>query len=147
MNTAYKPNYFTIDEYVPESVYRKYGTDSIWFINPRLMKMDDLLREHFGVPVYINSWSVGGSNHFRGFRPADCTVGALHSQHRLGNASDKTFKGLDPIEIQQEIILNKAKFPYITAIEIGVNWVHTDVRPTTEISIIEFDSSGKRIKK
>ena len=147
----YESRYFKIVEYVPPEVFKQFGEEAWWFVNPRLVMMDDMLREYFGVPVIINNWwskngKTGGNRVASGFRPASCTVGAALSQHRLGNASDKLFKGLDQLKVQKEIISKPNLFPYITAIEVGVNWVHTDVRNSFSTEIIQFDVSGKRVE-
>jgi hypothetical protein len=129
---------FIIQEYVPPDIYEKYYEHSVWFINPKLMESDLTLRKYFDVPIIINNWHNGGQRKYSGFRPRNCNIGSDLSQHRLGNASDKIFKGLDVLEVQQEIIKNQDKFPLIGAIETGVNWVHTDVRTRINGSLLEF---------
>jgi len=141
----YESIYFEVWEYVPPEVYKQFGEESWWFVNPMLVQMDDALREYFGVPVTINNWKNGKDRVASGFRPASCTVGAALSQHRLGNASDKIFKGLDPLNVQQEILSHPSVFPFITGIEIGVSWVHTDVRNSFSAGITKFNKEGRRM--
>lgn len=149
-STFYESRYFEVVEYVPPEVFKQYGEESWWFVNPKLVMMDDALREYFGVPVTINNWwskngKTGGDRVASGFRPASCTVGAALSQHRLGNASDKLFKGINQLKVQKEIISKPTLFPFITAIEVGVNWVHTDVRNSFTAGIMRFNATGKRL--
>jgi hypothetical protein len=141
----YESRYFEVWEYVPPEVYKQFGEESWWFVNPMLVQMDDALREYFGVPVTINNWKNGGDRVASGFRPVSCKVGGALSQHRFGNASDKIFKGLDPMKVQQEILLHPSVFPFITGIEIGVSWVHTDVRNSFSAGIIKFNKEGRRM--
>lgn len=145
MGRFYEPKYFSIWEYVPPEIYKKYGEDAWWFVDPVQVHMDDVLREYFGVPVIINNWIDGGSRMYSGFRPCDCTVGGVLSQHRFGRASDKIFKGFDAREIQQEILKHPAIFHDIRGIELNVDWVHTDCRCCADDEMVRFNQDGIRM--
>ena len=60
--------YFKIEELVSKKVYEKYKEKSWQFIDPTLIKVIDLIREHFNAPVTINNWLWGGALEQRGLR-------------------------------------------------------------------------------
>ena len=129
--------YFKIQELVSEAVYKKYGEKSWEFIDTKLIKVLDLLREHFNRPITVNNWLWGGALEQRGLRTnLDELVknktekGTLYiSQHILGKAVDFNVKGLSSEEVYKEILKNKNKFYLISRIEnidSTPNWVHID---------------------
>lgn len=59
---------FIIQELVPESIFKKYGGQSIRFINPISVNFLQFTREWFDSPMTINNWHKGGRFHNRGFR-------------------------------------------------------------------------------
>lgn len=124
----FEPKHFIPQEYVPPEIYEQLGDKSILLIDYRILKTDDTIREYFGVPVIINNWHKGGKRKYSGFRTAECNVGARWSQHRYGRASDKLLTGIDIKKVRKEILINQKHFPYITVIEDGVSWLHTDCR-------------------
>ena len=128
MKQAYVPKYFELRELVPQGWYRKYG-ERLWcvFDERLLMTLDDL-REAFG-PAIINNWHSGGSFERRGFRPLAGAVGAALSQHRFGRAADITFSRIRADAVRRAILDEPERFPHVTALEMGVSWVHVDVRP------------------
>lgn len=141
-----KSRYFTIEELVSDSVYRKYGDKSWEFIDIRLIETIDKLREVFNKPITINNWKWGGSLKQRGLRANKDEIVANKkdyyiSQHCLGKAVDFNVKGLSSKEVYDFILENKDKFPYITRIE-DINktptWVHIDLSNTSSDDIIIF---------
>ena len=126
--------YFKIQELVSEAVYKKYGDKSWEFIDTRLIKVLDLLREHFNRPITVNNWCFGGNLHQRGLRANKDELVANKedyyiSQHCLGKAVDFNVKGLSAQEVYKEIIDNKDKFYLISRIEnikCTPTWVHID---------------------
>jgi hypothetical protein len=131
----YIPKHFGAKELIPRILYAKYlsrGED--WLISvlfdERLMKIIDYIRETFG-PMTINDWEWGGRNQFRGFR-GDCNVGAELSQHRFGRAVDMIpgNQATEMYTIRTDIINNPDIPAYadIGGIEMGVSWLHIDVR-------------------
>lgn len=127
--------YFDIRELVPQSVFKAYGDDSIWFIDPRLVKVLDAIRGHFKAPVTINNWHTGGTYQNRGYRLPNTTVGASLSQHKFGRAADINIKGYTPQSIYKEILANETLFlclglTTLEDIEMTPTWNHLDVRNT-----------------
>ena len=138
-----KSKYFKIQELVSENVYKKYGEKAWEFIDTRLIKVLDLLREHFGKPVTINNWCFGGTLHQRGLRANKDEIVTSKkdyyiSQHCLGKAVDFNVKGLSAQEVYQEILDNKDKFYLISRIENikdTPTWVHIDIANVDEFKI------------
>ncbi len=138
--------YFKIEELVSRKVYKKYGEKSWEFIDPTLIKVIDLIREHFNAPVTINNWLWGGNLEQRGLR-TNCDeivkekteTGILYvSQHCLGRAVDFNVKGLSSQEVFNEIVKNKEKFYLISRIENIKNtptWCHVDVSNVDKFTI------------
>ena len=135
---------FIIQEFVPQSVYEKWGEKSIWFVQPRIILLAQFLREKFGRPVTINDWHNGGSYQERGYRLPDSPTGGYQSQHKFGNAIDFNIYDLTPDEIRHEILANQSVFMSngLTTLEDAAyapTWVHGDCRNTRmdEILIVK----------
>lgn len=129
-----KSKYFKIQELVSEAVYKKYGDKSWEFIDTKLIKVLDLLREHFNRPITVNNWCFGGNLQQRGLRANKDELVANKkdyyiSQHCLGKAVDFNVKGMTAQEVYEEIVANKDKFYLISRIENikdTPTWVHID---------------------
>lgn len=124
----YRCKYFNIRELVPEELYNRYK-DWCWnLFDDRALITIDRLRYAYG-SIIINDWLWGGKNHFRGFRPPYCDVGAEYSQHRYGRAFDCIFTKTTAQAVRDDLINNGGHcFEFVTAIEDGVDWFHFDVR-------------------
>jgi len=109
-------------------------------IDDKLLETIDDIRGLLGVPCWINDYAYGGKRSFCGYRPPSCTVGAPKSQHRLGKAADLHPEGMTADEARTRIILAIAdgKLPHIGGIELGVSWVHVDVRPRVKGQVTYF---------
>jgi hypothetical protein len=123
----YIPKYFTLDELFSQKVVKEYGEQAWQFMDDRVLFTLDALREKFGA-IFINDWAVGGNLDSAGFRAPDDPTGAEFSQHKQGRAADCHFKNYKAEDIRQKVLAEPDRFPYITAIETGVNWFHFDVR-------------------
>ena len=123
----YKCKHFKIEELVPPSIVRDYGERAWQFLDERALRTLDKLRDKFGKTI-VNDWVFGGKNKYRGFRPHYCTVGATQSQHRFGRAFDCIFPESDIDDVREYILEHPKEFRYINAVEIGVSWLHFDVR-------------------
>ena len=141
-----KSKYFKIQELVSKKVYEKYGETSWIFIDENLIKILDLLREHFGKPLTVNNWLWGGELQQRGLRTnldemvRDKTLqNKLYiSQHCLGKAVDFNVKGLSVEGVYEEILKNREKFYLISRIENIRNtpsWIHIDVANIEKFTI------------
>ena len=139
---------FNVTELVPPEVYNKWGDNSIWFINPKLIDCLELLKKittdfyQEDVKIIINNWDNGGNFKYSGFRPPNIDVeigGATFSQHKLGNAADvKCYIKNRQIPVNQilDLVLsNKTKFmnlglTTIEDIKFTKTWLHMDCRWT-----------------
>lgn len=138
-----KSKYFRIEELVSEKVYKRYGEKAWEFIDTRLIKAIDLLREHFNKPITVNNWLWGGNLEQRGLRANKDEIVANKkdlyiSQHCLGKAVDFNVKGLSVQEVYNEILKNKDKFYLISRIENikdTPTWIHIDVANTDKFII------------
>lgn len=136
----YGPKYFKPEEVFPPGLVAMYGKEDlkIWlFMNPRVTVTIDRLRERYG-PAYMNTYIFGqstrlkyGTHSLRGWREKNCLVGAKYSQHKMGNAGDMVFVDVNAESIRADILAEPydSAFEYITCIEMGVNWLHFDMRP------------------
>ena len=134
----YIPIHFEAWELVPPEIYEVMKDHSFLLLKKRLLISIDMIRKHFGAPVWINNYEMAGHHRYRGFRQADCEIGAPESQHRLGAAADFDVSGYTAEEVRKEILKHKTKFPYITRMESDVPWVHIDLRRTDNENIILF---------
>lgn len=128
--------HFTIEEFVPEQIFRAYGDSSIWFVDMRLIEGMEWLRTFFAVPITINNWHTGGSFQNRGFRhPMDSKYARL-SQHKFGRACDFNVYGLTAPQVYDIILANKATimentaFTTIEDVADTPTWTHIDLRLT-----------------
>lgn len=133
-------DHFDIREFVPKVIYNKYGTKSIWFIDPRLIEGMELIRTFFNAQVTINNWHIGGNLQNRGFRMPDSKVGASLSQHKFGRAADFNVKGLASDEVYDQLLDNWKDFaPIFTTMEnkdFTRGWTHIDLRHTNQDDVL-----------
>ncbi len=128
----YIPQYFILQEWLPEFFYKvniNQYKDRLWLMfDNRLLWTYDQLRKRYG-RIIMNDWFWGGSNQYRGWRPFDCPIGAWLSQHKFGRGGDSIFV-LSAEEIRQDIMQHQDEedFQYISVIEKDVNWLHIDIR-------------------
>lgn len=128
---TYVPEHFNIKELVDKQTYKDRGERSIELLDPCMLWTIDRLREKYG-SIIINNWASGGQYQFSGFRPKNCSIGALYSQHRLGKGFDLKFKDYTPEQIRTLIKVNakKDEFKFISCVELDTpSWVHIDSRP------------------
>jgi len=125
---------FVIQEFVPKSIYEKYGENSIWFVDPRIIAFCQWLRDYIQESVTINNWHREGKYNESCFRVPDTTTGAKLSQHRFGRAVDIKVEGHLPETIREIIRLNfkelRAKYGVSTIEKDTPTWVHVDCRYT-----------------
>lgn len=128
-------SYFKVQEFVPKSIYEKYGENAIWFVDPRIQKLANFVRTFFGKPVTINNWSWGGEFNERGFREPDSATGAKLSQHRFGRAIDISIAGMTPKQVSTAVLANERAFmdaglTCMEDIKDTPTWNHLDIRQT-----------------
>jgi hypothetical protein len=140
VNAYYCPQHFDVREFVPPETYKIHGDSSLMFIDERLLRTMDLIRDWFNRPVVINNWNTGGHLQYRGYRPPECKEGAAESQHRFGRACDFDVEGLSA-EAARKILLDHqsdASFQFIRRIELGTSWVHIDLANVDSVNIYTF---------
>lgn len=125
-------NYFTIKELVSEITYKERGERAWTAIDPNLMVFIDFLRDMFG-RTWINDWSWGGNNHWRGLRTVESRWFSQYSQHTFGRACDMTFTDYSAQEIRDWLRDNVEVWQEATGVksitvEEEVTWLHIDFR-------------------
>jgi len=126
---VYKCNHFSIHELVPRSVYEKRGEKAWQLLDERLLITLDKLRERYGSTT-INNWYWGKGREWSGLRTSDSPYYSTFSQHTFGRAADCLFANVSAEEVRQEILAspNDPAFELIGSLELGVSWLHFDVR-------------------
>ena len=130
-----------IRELVPPEVWQEYKGESVKFIDAKIPILVERIRELCGgKPVTINNWHRGGQYRYRGYRPANCRIGALRSMHKEGRAVDFDVKGMTAEQVRQVIRTNQTELIELglTRMESGVTWVHIDCKYTGLQTIYEF---------
>jgi len=141
---------FTLQEYVPKSVYEKHGERAVRFISTTLIDADfQLLKDlevYYGRPISctINSWSYGGNRQYSGLRVEGEPYYRPHSLHSMGSASDKLFKFKDgdkesipTKDVYGFIIDNQEKYYAIGMrrmedVRDASSWIHWDTCWTSD---------------
>jgi hypothetical protein len=125
---------FVLEEFVDPGTYKRYGEKSIWFIDPKVINIAQLLRDLTGSSVTINNWKVGGSYSLSGLRPFK-SIGAKMSQHKFGRGIDVKIKGWTPEDIHELIkdnwvLFKKEGLTVIEDVSLTPSWTHLDCRFT-----------------
>ena len=131
-------NWFDVREFVDERTWDILGLKAAWMIDPRIVRVADLLREKAGVPVIVNNWHIKKKwetlYDSSGYRSIWDKTGGTLSQHRCGRAADFKVQGFTPRQMMILIQANAAEFRALglTTME-DVNstptWLHCDCRP------------------
>ena len=121
---------FELKEFVPKSILDRFGNNSLWFLDPRIIAVSHGIRNFFGAAMTINTDIMQG----RGFRMPD-SPGAPLSQHKFGRAIDFNIKGKTSDEVYNEILTNERTFINlgVTTLEdkrLTPSWTHVDIRYT-----------------
>ena len=136
----YRCKYFELYELLPKKIWKLFrergwiddqGNGFAWtFFDERALKTIDHLRELFGT-IFINTWNlpkniikIYGYHQFRGYRSQYCKIGAEFSAHKFWKAFDCIFVEAKAFEIRNYIFEHPEEFPYITAVEIEISWLH-----------------------
>lgn len=126
---TYRCKHFAIHELVPPQVYRDRG-DAAWqLLDERLLRTLDALRERYG-QMFVNNYEFGGEREWSGLRTADSPYYSPYSQHSFGRAADCLFSQVTVDQVRNEIMANPSAsdFILIGSVELGVSWLHFDVR-------------------
>ena len=122
--------YFGIGELVPPSVYEDRGDKAWALIDPRLIEVLDSLRLQLDTPLTVNNWHRAVSRTQSGLRTAESEHYSQYSQHSFGRAADVI--GYPAEEIRQAIRSKEIVLPYPVWIELEVDWLHVDVRNSSD---------------
>lgn len=142
----YKPKSFVLSELMPPQEMARFGESLCWsFLNPALLVTLQTIRNRHG-RLRPNTSALG--MHQRGFRGeafVNQTSGSNTSSKRLnfirsgsahkrGDAVD-----FDPLDttiaaIHKDFRDNPDKYPFLSFVEVDVNWVHIDVRNAPDIT-------------
>lgn len=141
---AYTPEYpihdsqfFDVREWVDEKVWDARGIMAAQLIEPRQVRIADLLRKLSGLSCVINNWhfwNYGRKYRSSGFRAKWDSTGSELSQHRRGCAADHKLDGLTGAQMLEVVMDNKSAFleAGLTTIEdvaFTPTWLHLDSRP------------------
>ena len=126
--------HFDVEELLPKGLAWKNQLD------PKLLILIEQIRVLLGVPCTINNWSTGGDRQWCGLRTDKCTIGAVHSQHRLGKAADLHPEGMtaDDARVLVRKAVDAGALPLLGGVELGVSWLHVDVRPRLKGKVLYF---------
>lgn len=125
----YKCKHFAIHELVPSQVFNDRGEKAWQLMDERLLITLDRLRDQFG-PMTINNYYFGGDREWSGLRTKDSPFYSPYSQHSFGRAADCLFKNISTDAVRRTILGDQENpdFELIGSIELGVSWLHFDVR-------------------
>ena len=125
----YKCEHFAIHELVPRNVFYGRGEKAWELLDERLLITLDKLRKRYG-SMTVNNYHWGKSREWSGLRTSDSPFYSAFSQHTFGRAADCLFKSKTADEVRQDILANSddEDFKLIGSLELGVSWLHFDVR-------------------
>jgi hypothetical protein len=126
--------HFDVREMVDQNTFKALGVNAAWLIDPKIVRVLDLLREKLGAPIFVNNWHTGGPFKSSGFRSMSDKTGAMFSQHRRGCAADVKASGRKPADLLAIINANfddfkAAGLTTIEDINYTPTWLHLDCRP------------------
>lgn len=124
--------YFGIKELVCPHVYELYGEAAWQFLDERMLKNLEWIREKLGKPIIVNNWAKGGQYSQRGLRCTRCILviekvdlrKVYLSAHIQGKAVDFNVVGMTAEEVRDWLEEHKQELPHKIRIEKDVNWVH-----------------------
>lgn len=131
--------YFKLHELLPEEIYvymyTRVSEEVLWgLIDPKLIETIDAIKEAFpDGSMTINDYAWKGKRKWSGLRTRGSKYYSPTSQHTLGKAIDAVFSAYSTDEVRQYIIGNPEKFPHVKGIELGVSWLHVDVRDREDV--------------
>ena len=122
--------HFCVEELLPD------GHTDASVLSAKLLTLIDQIRDLLGVPCEINA----DGRQLCGWRPADCPVGAAHSQHKLGKAADIHPQGMTAKEARTKVkeAVARGELLELGGVELGVSWLHVDVRDRVGGKVLWF---------
>lgn len=127
--------WFDIVEFVDKRTWQALGWKAACLIDPKNVRVCDLIREKSLSPTWVNNWFMkNGKFDSSGYRAIWDSTGGSLSQHRCGRAADVKVVGLKPYQVFELIMDNRIEFEEaglttIENIKLTPSWLHIDVRP------------------
>lgn len=126
--------YFKLQEFVPMEVYKARGEKAWELLDPSMIRLADKVKEAFPKgTMTINNWLWNGSRNWSGLRTPDSPYYSKYSQHSFGRAFDAVFSEYTADEVRKYILDNIDKFEELKGLELGISWLHCDVRNSKEL--------------
>lgn len=132
-------NNFILQEFIPKEIHDVWGNNSMQFLDFRIIRFAQLLRENLERPLIVNNWHKGGKYNESGLRAFLSKTGARMSQHKYGRAVDiKVLDFYGKVEknggrvLRQHVMDNYEIYKdLITTTEADTDsWAHFDCRYT-----------------
>ena len=125
----YKCEHFSIHELVSPHVFHNRGEKAWQLLDERLLITLDKLRSRYG-QMTVNNYYWGKDREWSGLRTSDSPYYSAFSQHSFGRAADCLFTSNSAETVRQDILANPGDddFKLIGSLELGVSWLHFDVR-------------------
>lgn len=136
--------HFKLHEVFPRDLYNllvgMLPSEVMWrMVNPKLVVTIDKLKEEFPEgTMTINNYKWSGDREWSGLRTSESRWYSSTSQHSLFNAVDVVFSAYDVDEMRGYILKNPEEFPELGGLELGVGWLHVDVRDRRNGEIVTF---------
>ncbi len=126
---SYQCKYFPLRELVPSDML-VYPDHRLWMLfDPVALFTLDALRIRYG-SMYVNRYGEGLN--YCGYRPHQCEVGSMFSQHRFGRGFDPHPLRASAAEIREDIKSlspdqrREANLGGIRRMETVISWLHFD---------------------
>lgn len=132
-DNMYVPKNFIIEELVSEKIYKRHGDGSWRFLDERVPRFLQWLRDRTGRKIRVNDWKWGGKFHNRCFDAGEFRKNGT-SQHNHGRAVDFDVEGMTPKQVQRFVADNIDSCPvkdmWIEGSKDGkdLTWNHFDFR-------------------
>ena len=132
--------HINIDELLPPHLRDLPDWKKVLIFDYRTLDIARASRDRWG-PIFMNDDLWGGDNIWRGYRDAQCTIGADLSQHRFARAIDMKFGGVTTEEAREDIRLNQTMWMAlgVTRVEEDTSWLHLDCGYTGLEEILFFE--------
>ncbi len=110
-------------------------------LDDQLIETADDVRGILGVPCWANNYAYGGKRVACGWRSPTSRVGAPNSYHKRGQAVDLHPEGMTANEARAKIreAIDDGKLPHVGGVELGVPWLHIDIRPRRAGKVLWFN--------
>ena len=121
---------FKLYELVPQELYDTIHPDVLWnILDDKLLLSIDAIKKKFPLgSMSVNTYKWGGTRNQSGLRTKHSKYYSKSSQHSIGKAVDCIFTAYPTDSVRKYILGHPTLFPHIGGIELGVSWLHIDVR-------------------